>query len=79
MKRNVFLQSLLLITAVLLLANLILHFSPERLSYADEVKVYKVVPLSKITNLEKGINEYAGEGWTLLEVDGDTGNLILFK
>ena len=79
MKRNVYLKSLLLITAILLAANLVLHFSAERLSYADESKTYKVVPLSQIIDLEKGINEYAAKGWTLLEVDGDTGNLILFK
>ena len=54
-------------------------------SFGKEVKspkiskkyIYKVVPLTKISNLEDFLNKYGANGWRFVQLDGSTGNIIL--
>ena len=41
--------------------------------------VYKVIPLSQISDLESVLNQYGKDGWRMVQVEGSTGNLILEK
>ena len=46
-------------------------------SYAASTQIrFKVVPLSKVSDLEEALNEYGNQGWDLVEIDDGTGNII---